>query len=361
MPPPPPTPPITLFPPPPKVTLRTDTKLNNAVTTAVNALVAARAGTPAAGFALTIVDLASGSASGNQLAAGHFRPTEEHYAASVVKMGVMYAAHCLLDMVTRYNTLRSPASPEALFKGLRADMDGAIERSSTLIFGAAKREHRVPSYESVIAATKMGAKLTIAFRKNYVDDMALMIIPSNNHATARCIHGLGYGYLNGCLQKHGFFDPDAAKKAGIWVAGDFIGAWPYVRIPAVNDVDTAQGSTSAAIAHMMAVILTDNNVPAGHADMIKLLEKSAHGSDPSWFLRSEVGNRLAAAQVTHAKIGLGPLKSRRDVYSEATGLKGVVGANRRYATGFVNVDYSPYSLDDVLTVIKEAIRVYETP
>ncbi len=37
----------------------------------------------------------------------------------------------------------------------------------------------------------------------------------------------------------GFFFPPA--QDGLWLAGTFTGAFPPVRIPCINDVDTAQG------------------------------------------------------------------------------------------------------------------------
>lgn len=353
MPPPPPAPPVPLFPPAPTFTLTENTKLKNAIAAAVRAVVAAEPGNPAALFAVTLIDVGS-------KAVGGFNEDREHYAASIVKAGVMYAAHALLDMVGRYNTLRSPSSLGALFAGLRAEMDGAIASSSSLILGGtSKSDVRLPHYEDVFTASKVGTKLTVRFLPSYVK--ALDDMPESDARAAVCIHGLGYSYINGALEKAGFFKP--ADKKGVWVGGDFAG-WPQVRIPCDNDGDTAQGATSRAVAHLVAVMTLDRILPAqSHTDMTGWLERSAHGTYPSLFIREEVRNRLLATQVPHGKIGVGELGRDRKgpkVYSEASMLKGV--GKLPYVASFVNINYKQhYAIDHAIDVIKEAIRIYETP
>ena len=102
MPPPPPGPPVPLFPPAPTITLIDNNKLKNAVAAAVAAVVSAERDSPAAPFAVTLIDVSTN-------AVGGFNEDREYYAASIVKTGVIYAAHALLDMVRRYNALRSPS------------------------------------------------------------------------------------------------------------------------------------------------------------------------------------------------------------------------------------------------------------
>jgi hypothetical protein len=133
-----------------------------------------------------------------------------------------------------------------------------------------------------------------------------------------------------------------------------------VRIPCDNDGDTAQGATSRAIAHLMAVVLVDHVLPGeSHAAISKWLRESAHGRYPSLFIRPEVRNRLRDDQVTHSKIGRGPLKKGDLVFSEVALLTDV--GKRLYIASFLNVDYNPYAIDQVLEVIKHAIRIYEAP
>jgi hypothetical protein len=349
--PPPPAPPVPLYPSAPTVVPTKNGKLNDAVNAAVNDLVAAMPGKPAAKFSLSLIDMSNNGY-------GVFNDDQEHYAASAVKIAAMYGAYALFGMVQRYNTLRSPDTPKALFDGLRRDMNGAIERSSSLIMGGVTGKYRVPNYEQVFETSTVGAKLMLRFHRNYAAAMDDMIVLSKNERTADCVHGVGYGYLNGALEKGGFFK--SAGKKGVWLAGDYTGAWPYVRIPSDNDIDTAQGATSLSLAHLMAVMIWDDIL--GHGSHIEMTRRLKRAAFASWFMAKEVSNRLLDTQVLHAKIGVGPMKKTtggHDVYSEATVLRGIEGSGRTYVTAFTNVDYRPYAIDHVLDVIKDAIKRYE--
>lgn len=352
MPPPPPAPPVALFPPAPTLTLAENVRLKNAVATAVSGVVRNKPGNPAAQFSVTLIEAGS-------KAVGGFEDDDEHYSASIVKTGVIYAAHALLDMVTRYNALRSPSSPAALFDGLRKEMNPAIIGSSSLIrAGTVRDEHRLPNYEKVFAISKAGARLMVDFHGYF--RKALDLMPESDAQASVGIRGLGYSYINGALEKARFFRP--RDKKGVWVGGDF-GGWPQVRIPCDNDGDTAQGTTSRTIAHLVAVILLDKHLPThSHDHLIDWLKKSAHGKYPSLFIRSDVPGALLDNQVTHGKIGVGELGRDRKgptVYSEASMLKGL---GKDYVASFVNVNYKQnYTISDVIDVIKEAIRLYEAP
>jgi hypothetical protein len=354
-------PPISLFPPVPKSTLTPSGKLTGAIKKAVDGV--AQAGSPAPPFAITLIDL-------NNNTIGSYRETEEHYAASVVKVAVMYAAYALLDMVQRYNTFRKPATAKELLRGLKTEMNGAIELSSRVILGGtANSVYRVPGYESMFDFKELGKTVDVQFQRSYLQAMHDMIVPSHWNQTARCIHGIGYSYLNGLLESHGFFTPGAtaADHKGVFVGGDFAipPKWVFVRIPCVNDVDTAQGSTSEAIARLMYEIMYGESLKSlsrSHIDMIEYLRLSAIGDDPTLLSRPEVSNRYATGVVTHAKIGRGPLKGAtktddKAVFSEVCKL--TPPGRKSYIVGFVNIDYKPYSLKDIVTVINKATEEYE--
>ena len=127
-------------------------------------------------------------------------------------------------------------------------------------------------------------------------------------------------YINGLMLKHGFFDNSNDQETVVWLAGDFSGA-DVVTIPCDNDTDTKQGTTSAMMARLGAVILSGNVLPAAsHGEMAELLKKSSHGRDSSYFTRAKITNQLSHDQVTHGKIGLRPLKSGRNVYSDVNAI-----------------------------------------
>ena len=75
-------------------------------------------------------------------------------------------------------------------------------------------------------------KLDIHLASSYMHDLKLMIVNSDNDAAGRCIHGLGFAYLNGALEDGGFFN--SKDKKGVWAAGDFHHGWTPVRIPCGN-------------------------------------------------------------------------------------------------------------------------------
>jgi hypothetical protein len=340
---------VNLFPAKPNINPAVNPKLNDAIRKAVNDVVAANGGT-AAKFAISIVDPA------NSYALGGFNDTTEHYIASEVKMAVLYAAYALFEMVTRFNALQSPKTPNALFHGLRTEMGDQIKTNSPLTAGV-KDQFRLPHYEDMFKVTNLDGKLMIGFTHNYDHDLTAMIIPSDNHAAGRCIHGIGYGFLNGVLEAGGFFVPK--DKKGVWVGGDYTGGYPYVRIPCDNDVDTAQGSTSRAMAWLMTVAIFDNILTSdSHVRMSNVLSRAAHEGDTSSFIRPEVANRLKDNQVTHSKIGYGPRKDNVNLWSEISLVRGI-NKDKTYTLAYQNIDYNPYTIDDVITIVTKALKVYE--
>jgi hypothetical protein len=348
-----PGPPVSLFPRVPSTSLTRNKKLDDAVGKAVANLVKATPGNPPAAFGLTIVDLQNNNAMGGR------NDDQEFYGASLLKLTVMYAGFALRDMVRRYNSLRNPKTPDALFKGLRADIDPKIESSSALILGGASHAYRVPNYEQVFNVTALGAdKVNVEFTHQYALDTFAMIVPGDNAAAASCIHGIGYGYLNGVLEQGGFFK--SKEKKGLWLASDFL-TWPTVEIPCVNDVTTHQGCTTQECARLLAVILTDSVLPGdAHGLMTRLLKSAASGDEPSWLTRQDTIRHLSTDQVTHGKIGKGPLKGKRgNVFSEVCFVKSIALDSATYIVSYANIDFNPYTLGDIATVIRDAITTYE--
>jgi hypothetical protein len=212
----------------------------------------------------------------------------------------------------------------------------------------------------VFTASGTGAGLSIRFTPGYTTSLYRMIVPSDNDEAGRCIRGVGYAYLNGLMLKHGFFDDSSSKKKGVWLAGDYSGS-DVVTIPCDNDRDTKQGATSATMARLGVVILLGSVLSgASHSEMVKLLKESSHGSDSSYFTRPTITNHLSDSQVTHGKIGLGPLKSGRDVYSDLNAIADPLGGGGRFVTCFTNIDYNPYAIDHVLWTFLEAVRIYQS-
>ncbi len=355
-------PPVDLYPPASKTTLVKNGKLNGAVTAAIAAISSGRS--QAAAFSLTLVDMSAGS---GPLPMGGYKDDEEHYIASMAKVGVMYSAYALRDMVRRYVVKQKPASADALFKGLEADMDDAIVKSSPIILGApVLRDHRVPHYEDVI--DKTGATAMPEFRTEFLKALEKMIVPSDNTMAGKSVHGVGYSYLNGALEAAKLFS--SPTKKGMWVAGDFSEGknWPYARIASTNDGDVAQASTSEAAAALLAIILKRGAIDTKSCDeMADRLVRAAQGLDPdgqgdeSWLTRADITGHFDRSSVTHDKIGKGPLKKGGDVYSEVFALKNVGGSAKTYVVAFQNFRPGVYGWADLVAAIRNSIKTYETP
>jgi hypothetical protein len=137
---------------------------------------------------------------------------------------------------------------------------------------------------------------------------------------------------------------------------------PVVTIPCDNDIDTKQGSTTATMARLGTAILFGSVFsPKSHGEMAKLLKDSSSGPDSSYFTRAgNTTNTLSGSQVTHGKIGYGNLKSKRIIFSDLNAIADPVGNGGRFIACYSNVDYDPYSIDDVLRVFLVAVRAYQS-
>lgn len=339
---------------------------------AINYAAAVRSKSPAGKFPcpISIIDLGTGALGAGPSSlpyGGYLDEKEEDYIASEGKVGVMYAAYVFRDMVRRFNAANMPKNQDDLFKQLSDTMNKAIEAAvPRLLGGAVPSSHRLPSYGQVLTATKVGSSsLVVDFRTDYVQSLDAMIIPSDNNAAKRCVHGLGFSYLNGALAAGGFFDDKTGL--GLWVGGDFqMGkVWAPVKIKTVNDGDSSVASTSKKMAELMASIVTGIVLDkAACDDMRDRLQSAAHpdrkrwpNGDQSWLTRDPMPDGLPPASVTHDKIGLGPLNAGGTVWSEVCILNGV-GA-RNYAVAWQNLKVGQFGFKDVVAVLRDTIAAYE--
>lgn len=374
--------PVSLFPTP---TLAFEATANGKLQAAIDRQVQAlqRAGR-APQFSLAVIDLGDGSASAT-LGWGAHKPDAMHYVASAVKVAAMLAAHGLLDMANRYATagllakavvsgmtsgvgmaawfgLAAAAAkqkPEpALFKRLRRDMDPAIDAAAPTQLETVTRAQRVPSYESVLAPPPKDSGFVPGFTGAYRNALRDMIVPSSNEGAGTCIRGVSYGYLNGLLAAAGLFK----GGKGVWLAGDFVGRWPYVRIESENDAGVAQAGTALAMAKMMALIVNDGIIGKSACEPMRaLLAKAVTGPDQP-FLTRDLGDatlQIPIAKVTHAKLGFGPLKKGGNVCSEIFRLQGFRNASKSYAVAFQNLNENVSPLSDVSFMLIGAIEGYE--
>ncbi|WP_306534552.1 hypothetical protein [Geobacter sp.] len=350
--------PVPLFPPRPDDPLAADPKMAHALRHAIAAFEKDRKLAPGTfPVRITVVDVTN--ASGPLPSAGHFE-TETDYIASEAKVAVMYAAYALRDMVRRF-AATTGANPTNLSAWLATQMDPSIAKASDNIARSLLMDaHRVPSYRNVFEPkpASLGLRATVAFSPAFERALEGMIVPSNNAHAAACVHGVGYGYLNGALAAGGFFDPSTSQ--GLWVAGDFQEGkkWPYVRIVSRNDGLVAQAGTTRDMAKLVSLIMTDRLLdPASCAEMRGRLARAAKGIDTPWVARTGV---FKPGTITHNKLGLGPLKSRKIVRSEVSVYQSPVAKGRRYVVAWQNlVEVRPIGFADIAKIIKATITEFE--
>ncbi len=372
--------PINLYPPPPPLDFAADGKLQGAVATALTELNAARGA--AQKFSLAIVDLGGGGSRGT-LKFGAFKPDEEHYVASAAKVAAMYAAFALRDMARRFASMsaiariteetlaainaatagRAPPKrpkPPTLFDQLRAVIDPVIDATAPApLFAAVKRAHRVPHYEHIFLNAAAG--MPTDFRGDFKRSMHQMIVPSSNPGAGQVIRAVGYGYLNGALAAARLFDDK--NRSGVWLAGDFVGLYPYARIQSANDGLVAQAGSALAMAKMMSLIVNEAAVDSGASKQMKeLLVEAVTGVDTPFLTRDGVSEklRIPLEKITHCKLGFGPLKAGGEVCSEIFRLEGLRSASKAYAVAYQNVPNFFASLSDMAFMIRRSIEIYET-
>ena len=350
----------------PSLTFTDSAKLQTALEKAIGALEVKRSlapGTLAIPFSIAEIT----DPNGPYPYAG-YRDDETDYIASEAKVAVMYSAYALRDMVRRFAAATSPKSAKELFDNLKAQMSPTIRSSVARIASASGLTdvHRLPKYDTVFKVTpNAGGGVDIDFSSTYDGNLERMIVPSSNSDAGACIHGLGYSYLNGALAAGGFFVDSAASPRGLWVAGDYSNGsnWPYVRIPAVNDVDTAQGGNTRQMVRLVALVGANRILTSADAtEMAKRLADAAAGVagmawDQPWIDRPGI---LKAGCITHNKLGLGPLKNGNDVRSEVSILDSPLKSGRRYVVSWQNlIGLTKIGYADVATLIRDTIAEYE--
>jgi hypothetical protein len=229
---------------------------------------------------------------------GGHRHHEQDYSASLLKIAALYTAYELRRYARDFIDSDGPGTAQDFYSGLDAASQPEIDNHSPSTITT----HRYPGYPTVLdVAIDASGTLTTDFTDAYRHDLWLMAVQSDDPASARCIHGLGFGYLNAKLADDGFF----SGAEGMWLAGDYVGTWPAVRIQSMNDGPSAQ-CTSAwdlakalTILHAKRLVTEDDSV-----EMLDLLRQNKgwmhYTHPPVW--------PSGSIDVYAAKVGVGSLK-----------------------------------------------------
>ena len=186
--------------------------------------------------------------------------------------------------------------------------------------------------------------VVIEYRARFIGALTGMDVASE------CVHGAGYGYLNGALTAAGFFDPKTNK--GLWLAGDYVRKYPYLRIPSANDGLVAQGATSIELARFYTLLYDGKLVDAASSlEMLELLKKAV--AVPEVFIDRAANINF---KVSHTKVGLGPLKpdnGGHSVYSEASIVEHASG--RKFVVVWQNLIYGEDGFDPLGAVVARTL------
>lgn len=295
------------------------------------------------GFAL----VAFGESGARRL--GAFRGDQFYYAASQLKLAAMYAAFELRSTLRAIAAELGTATSQAtLLREAARYLDPLIVARAAAIpaLKDVRREHAVPQYASTFKVVKVdGGRFDVEFSDAFAAHLRGMLVTGTNPDAGHCVHGSGYGYINGALESAGLFDP--AAKRGVWLAGDYDQGYPPHRIPCANDTPTAQGTTAIALAQMLTLLVDKKLVGgASSSDMLDLMGAAAEGG------HSFLGQaQNAGVRVLHTKVGLGwtndqPDDPRHQVSSEASIIQHPGG--RQFVFVWVNHTGSSEFLGEVI-------------
>lgn len=321
------------------------------------ALNAAIAAGPGSGWRTPVAIVALDPGGGRPVA--QFKGSEMHFSASLLKVTAMYALFELRK------TLRSIAAELGASAGASGFLrDAAAYLNPKIMARAAAlpalrgiaEVHATPQYASAFEVVPLAgptAGVTVELTGSIKEHLGKMIAVSDNASAAQCVHGSGYGYLNGALAAAGFFDP--ASAVGAWLAGDYTAVYPRYRVNAVNDGLVAQATTVLHLARIYTLLHDRALVsPASSQEMLDLLAQAV--AVPEVFLDQASDLDFT---VTHTKVGLGPLKPENggnDVYSEGSILEHASG--RKFVAAWQNYLFGDDGFDPIGHVVRDTIRGY---
>ncbi|MDX2299939.1 MAG: hypothetical protein NW204_09460 [Xanthomonadaceae bacterium] len=241
-----------------------------------------------------------------------------YYSASVLKVVIPYCAYQLRIAVEDVGNAAGATDGATAYAAARLVIDPLAASAVPAIAAAGiPVAMQVPKYEQIFAIIPtVGGGISVNINAGFETLMRRALIESSNEAAAICIKHLGYGWINGALAAGGFFLP---PTQGIWLCGTFDGSRPSVPVESVNDGQVAQATTTFDMANLYANVLRGSLVDSSaSSDIDQLLRNTASGPEPSWMDGTRRDTGSSDFTVTHTKIGVGPLKTGKSVFSEAS-------------------------------------------
>jgi hypothetical protein len=332
---------------------------------------------------ICIVALPKTDGSGPPCTFATFRPSENHYTASLAKVHAMYAAFQLRETLRAIAAeLGSKATTANAISIAKAYLNPLIMAQADPILSKAVQDGRskhavtlsnkLPSYTGFEAVSAAGG-VTVNFTKKYQNSLDQMIFVSSDDEAGKVVHNIGYGYLIGALASAGFYDP--STKNGLWLAADYsmFADWGALTIDTVNDAKASAVATVIQLGSLLTRLYLvgglfytgsvkdqpDPADPTGTAggrareEMLRLLNGAG-----SWM---SLVKMTLSFKVFGAKVGLGNLKDGTpNVKSEAVLLKHTA-TNRNFVAAWQNFVEGPLGIDEVAKVIDDTINAFLKP
>lgn len=295
-----------------------------------------------------------------------FKEDETHFSASLLKVAAMFAAFELRQSANTFALTAGDSTPAELFAHMKDSFDDTIANAVGLISGHTEitRAMKVPKYPAIFEAVPLASGgFLINFNATFRNNLRGMIVDGTNPSAGACIQQLGYSWINGMLERGGFFN--GTTEQGIWLAGTFVGAFPPVRIASVNDGLVAQAMTCFDLANVYALLFQKREIDSQGADqicdeMLALLAESAAGTHPSWMepVRPGITGLGSNLTITHTKLGLGTLKPENggfDVASDGTILQHNP-TGKKFITVWQNAIKDNTSLSAASSIVERTIK-----
>jgi hypothetical protein len=304
--------PAPLFPEKPyAITLTPDHRLqellaNNVKTLITYARHGAKRPTPRQQVAFTLILMAK---DGNHRYAGVLDDAL-CYSASLLKVGVMYAAYEYRAAANRFlqaNTI-DPARPDAdFFDKFSAAMDLEIKKIAPALL-----QHRptddLPDYTKIAHYVK-GPPTFIEFNQDFGDNLEAMIVPSSDSAAGEIIDALGYAYIRGALQHAGLSEIEKrGKRHVIWISGDYTRKNPGLvnYLDTINDGKGNLVMNTRGMGRLVALLLRDDMIDSAPGVAIS-------GTDWTRPERLRMQELLYRASVSHPNTPFDPPFITRDI------------------------------------------------
>ena len=367
-------------------------------------------------LAIIIVALNSDAAKTRPSVGRHY--VDMFYSGSLLKIAAMYAAFQLRHAVNELAATFDPAKISnkiQFFAAVRKAFDDKILKASEIVRKSSSTGNRAPQYERIFDPTQDGAgKWSVAFladpshpKNDFAGHLKKMVVDSHDPSAGFCIQALGFSWINGLIQKAGWFDPWRTKH-GIWLAGDYllpaaetrhahervlkfihdhphdpiptsdgneefelgISGWNEIRVPSDNDGPSKQATNCIDLARLL-VLLADAKLVArtvagaqnsANIEMLHMMNQAVSGAGaPSLVARS---NPPPAFAILQSKIGVGELgkpggSSGHFVNSEAMIVRQAGAPHREFVVVWQNVkDRTTTHLNRIRDIIQKTMDHY---